>query len=246
MLVMGFEKPSSMNSLSSILVHCNQFLSLLEAAGSFDPGAPKPRNRDMRLVCRRVISRGWSMVDFSIAHPGSSREWLLFPTRALSAFRFNDGKLSLLDTDTTYHRSSLDEGHKAQAPDFNVMKGWIASCRSNHSASCGKKPQSGVGPVRLIDCEGRQLCLDVDKPYVCLSYVWGAHEATHGISGGLLLEPLPQTVSDAMAVTLKIGFRYLWVDRYCIDQNDAEAKHSAILNMDRICKSTPAFAAHSP
>jgi hypothetical protein len=37
-----------------------------------------------------------------------------------------------------------------------------------------------------------------------------------------------------MFVTLKLGMRYLWVDRYCINQDDPEEKHGAIRNKDSI------------
>lgn len=93
-----------------------------------------------------------------------------------------------------------------------------------------------MGPRRLIDCEVRQLCDGGNKPYLCLSYVWGKIHAAHGASDGSLPENLPQTIIDAITVTLNIGYRYLWVDRYCIDQADLEAKHDAIQNMDVICK----------
>ncbi|CAN9083409.1 unnamed protein product [Alternaria alternata] len=49
-----------------------------------------------------------------------------------------------------------------------------------------------------------------------------------------MLANIPQTVSDAMCVTLKLGMRYLWVDRHCIDQENREEKHDAIRNMDSI------------
>ena len=34
----------------------------------------------------------------------------------------------------------------------------------------------------------------------------------------------PRVITDAMTATVELGWQYLWVDRYCIDQND-EAKH---------------------
>jgi hypothetical protein len=41
-----------------------------------------------------------------------------------------------------------------------------------------------------------------------------------------------------MYFTLKIGLTYLWVDRYCIDQNNTEEKHDNIRNMEAICNLT--------
>jgi hypothetical protein len=33
----------------------------------------------------------------------------------------------------------------------------------------------------------------------------------------LLPTALPDTIEDAIAVVIQLDFRYLWVDRYCID-----------------------------
>lgn len=41
-------------------------------------------------------------------------------------------------------------------------------------------------------------------------------------------------VQDAIIATQRLGWRYLWVDRYCIDQDDDEDKHDQIRAMDRI------------
>ncbi|KAJ4293350.1 hypothetical protein N0V90_008632 [Kalmusia sp. IMI 367209] len=40
-----------------------------------------------------------------------------------------------------------------------------------------------------------------------------------------------------MHVTRQLSFRYLWVDRYCIDQNDRNDKHTQIAQMDLIYSS---------
>jgi hypothetical protein len=47
-------------------------------------------------------------------------------------------------------------------------------------------------------------------------------------------EQLPKTIEDAMSVALDLGIPHLWVDRYCIDQNDDTAKQNTIRNMGAI------------
>jgi hypothetical protein len=47
---------------------------------------------------------------------------------------------------------------------------------------------------------------------------------------------LPLTVEDAITVTKAIGFQYLWVDQYCIDQGDEKEKQRQIQQMDLIYK----------
>ncbi|KAF4631515.1 hypothetical protein G7Y89_g6616 [Cudoniella acicularis] len=45
---------------------------------------------------------------------------------------------------------------------------------------------------------------------------------------------LPNTIKDAMTMTKRLGFRYLWIDRYCIDQNNEERKLNQCAKMDLI------------
>ena len=45
---------------------------------------------------------------------------------------------------------------------------------------------------------------------------------------------LPRTVGDTILVTLKLGYHYLWADRYCIDQNDGRDKALQINQMDLV------------
>jgi hypothetical protein len=96
--------------------------------------------------------------------------------------------------------------------------------------------------------------------YVALSYVWGLenpgrkcrHEEVKG--GELIIGKIPsgehpryhlrnsldlvrnhpcQTVKDCIELVKKIGFRYLWVDEYCIGSN-ARQREFHINQMDRI------------
>ncbi|KAI3339550.1 HET-domain-containing protein [Ustulina deusta] len=85
-------------------------------------------------------------------------------------------------------------------------------------------------PLLVIDCSTRKLVPTSRQcEYFALSYVWGpasaaaataAAETTQGSSDDLPAR-LPATVEDAMKVVAELGFRYLWVDKYCLDQNNA-------------------------
>ena len=65
-----------------------------------------------------------------------------------------------------------------------------------------------------------------DDVYVVLSYVWGpaqtytlktsSHEE---LRRGLDPARLPKTLRDAMEVTARLGFRYIWIDALCIIQD---------------------------
>ncbi|KAF1846244.1 HET-domain-containing protein [Cucurbitaria berberidis CBS 394.84] len=110
----------------------------------------------------------------------------------------------------------------------------IKLCESEHSAMCGRSFAREFKPTRLIDCKTSALCAASNSQYACLSYVWGDAPVDNATSNNQTLAKIPQTVSDAMFVTLQLGMRYLWVDRYCIDQDNLEEKHDAIRNMDSI------------
>jgi hypothetical protein len=86
------------------------------------------------------------------------------------------------------------------------------------------KGPSTVRYQYLIECQTRTLVPAEDHPYVALSYVWGP---IHGIfkftdDSEQLPTKLPRTIEDAITVTQKLDFRYLWVDRYCINQQPDE------------------------
>src|SRR6202034_273621 len=104
--------------------------------------------------------------------------------------------------------------------------------------------------MKLVDVKNRMIVPDnKSAPYVALSYVWGLNQANKSetskgsgrkrpreTSGSnTLYTPLPKhvpkTIEDAMEFVEQLGLKYLWVDRYCVDQQDNEAKQAQIENM---------------
>lgn len=88
----------------------------------------------------------------------------------------------------------------------------------------------------MINCSTRQIELATKTcRHVALSYVWGppvTQPREDNLNGGL--PNLPRTVEDAILVTLQLGYHYLRVDRYCIDQNHGDDKKIQINQMDLI------------
>ena len=76
---------------------------------------------------------------------------------------------------------------------------------------------------------------------MALSYVWGTQPSKIEADGPhyneLSERRYPLTVQDATEVVRRLGKRYLWVDRYCIDQGNETEKDSMLLNMDIIYES---------
>ncbi|RYP46064.1 hypothetical protein DL768_007690 [Monosporascus sp. mg162] len=88
----------------------------------------------------------------------------------------------------------------------------------------------------VIDCHTRTI---IDTPDGCefaaLSYVWGATRGRESVSTTECLpQDMPQTISDAMLVVRKLDLRYLWVDKYCIDQHNESELASQVSVMDLV------------
>lgn len=87
-------------------------------------------------------------------------------------------------------------------------------------------------PKRVIDVVGKPHLL-VTKgecgQYAALSYCWGhpqhdilmlTSSRLRDLQSEIPMEQLPKTIRDAISVTKDLGFRYLWVDRLCIIQDN--------------------------
>lgn len=66
-------------------------------------------------------------------------------------------------------------------------------------------------------------------PYITLSYCWGGGapfvltmENLEMTMRGIEIEMLSKTIADAVMITRRLGYRYLWVDSLCIIQNSTE------------------------
>jgi hypothetical protein len=127
--------------------------------------------------------------------------------------------------------------------DDAVVRAWLSACKKNHGNSCNAS--QNMPGLLLIDCVNLQLHrASKQDEYVALSYVWAkpAPGSTVGSSfpmtdGELQLPPmerLSQVIKDAISVTKQLHFRYLWIDKYCINQHDASIKKHQIDNMDLI------------
>lgn len=110
----------------------------------------------------------------------------------------------------------------------------VNRCSEYHyQYGCVVLKRAPIQGLRVIDCLGNKVIMPPDDcTYLALSYVWGANPGSNETyEFPELPKVLEQTIQDAVTVTVKLGFRYLWVDRYCIDQKDASAKHHQIQQM---------------
>jgi hypothetical protein len=121
--------------------------------------------------------------------------------------------------------------------DFQLLKGWIAFCQQFHPTKCKINKNNYLSPLKVIDCRMRSV---IEAPpncmYAALSYVWGPqHEKSDQHTGNFRLPSMvPRTIDDAISLVQVLGWNYLWVDRYCIDQNDDNDKREQIGRMGEI------------
>jgi len=117
------------------------------------------------------------------------------------------------------------------SPDYGAANGWLQFCAAYHRGLCTRPSldtTQALPGFRLIDCESTPPTIQaasLSAKYAALSYVWGRT----GITASW-----PKVVLDAITVTKRLGFRYLWVDRFCIDQENPQEKHFLISKMASI------------
>lgn len=135
------------------------------------------------------------------------------------------------------HRPSKDLLSEAH---IDLINSWRHQCEAEHE-SCRRTGYDELLPGRVLelldpsdDKKGVRLIETGRKmrgTYACLSYCWGSSETQIGqttrenLSRYLQHIPfneLPPTVIDAILLCFKLGFRFLWVDRLCIVQDDQE------------------------
>ncbi|KAH7396140.1 hypothetical protein BKA66DRAFT_509226 [Pyrenochaeta sp. MPI-SDFR-AT-0127] len=88
---------------------------------------------------------------------------------------------------------------------------WLEYCRYQHRGYCDYQSPSAATSIpgfKLIDYETRKLSRHREQvDYVALSYPF-------------ITKPAARVIEDVIAVTRTLGFKYLWIYRYCISQID--------------------------
>ena len=117
-----------------------------------------------------------------------------------------------------------------------VPKAWIDFCKKNHaSEACGRTAKN-VENLHLVDCQDRRVVaaadLSGDVEYATLSYVSDDLSDSSTLqldttNDSLVMDLpniIPQVFLDGLALSRSLGYRYLWIDRYCIPKDDLAAK----------------------
>lgn len=119
--------------------------------------------------------------------------------------------------------------NRLQHIDYQAIRHTIDRMRASSARNVDQSPTS----LRVIDCLSLQIVsLPLGHQYVALSYVWGSYGTSN--KDTFDIRQAPATIQDAISAAQELGYRYLWVDRYCIDQSDHAQKHSIIQQMGKV------------
>ena len=125
---------------------------------------------------------------------------------------------------------------------YSRVQQWLEKCQTLHAKTCGRREIFSLVRVVCIDCYTREVGeIASGEMYLALSYVWGPTSAgqyeqnTEDSSSRLLpTNGVPRIVEDAMQVVRELGLRYLWVDKFCIDQHHSNIRQQQIEAMNYI------------
>ncbi|PQE21273.1 heterokaryon incompatibility protein [Rutstroemia sp. NJR-2017a WRK4] len=124
---------------------------------------------------------------------------------------------------------------------FQLARAWLTECTSHHEL-CNSVVDLHDLPTRLIHIAGEdnetfkvRLCvskdLNLETQYLTLSHVWGdlknqftlkTSNFEELVNEGICWQRLPKTFQDAVLITHRLGFEYLWIDSLCIIQDSIE------------------------
>ncbi|KAF2839465.1 HET-domain-containing protein, partial [Patellaria atrata CBS 101060] len=129
---------------------------------------------------------------------------------------------------------------------MSLAAAWLKECATEHDDCSHHGRTVPALPSRVIDVSDPvRPVLKIPhwerKPYVTLSYCWGdsarfmtRKENLEEHKKRLPLESMPKTFRDAIAVTVRLGFRYLWIDAICLVQDWPEDVERGMSNMGAI------------
>ncbi|KAJ3531622.1 hypothetical protein NM208_g8796 [Fusarium decemcellulare] len=156
-----------------------------------------------------------------------------------------------------YSTSNINPHLKSVEPweiplfDPGLVKKWILGCTKLHGVECKRNMQTKTADLppgfRVINLTTMNVVEPTSEvTYVALSYMWPPEKESERVQlenknldilekqAGLENIALPPIITDAMLLCKQLGETYLWIDRFCIIQDDPKSKHSQIRGMDKI------------
>jgi hypothetical protein len=161
--------------------------------------------------------------------------WRLLPFSVSTYLDATSLWLTVADNDASKEVSTRPVNLRPSEEDSLSLAGaWLKTCLETHQ-TC-PKPKANFKPSRIIEIKQvrgqRHLRLseakfDPPEPYAALSYCWGGDQHMKTTSKNILrhrtrinMQDLPVTVRDAILVADRLGILKVWVDAFCIIQDD--------------------------
>ncbi|KAE8409955.1 heterokaryon incompatibility protein-domain-containing protein [Aspergillus pseudonomiae] len=189
----------------------------------FTPNALKDEDR-MYIIVRSAPGQAMDCsLSAPLAQPRCARNWGLF--QILADHRNPWKTIAKISSSPRY---VLTDEHR----DWYLS--WVQECLENHP----KCQRPSAMPTRLIDLgedDKAVMCLrdNINRkaPYIALSHNWQFSEARKSMTlkenyesrkRFLPQQGLSQTFHDTIKFTRWLGVRYLWIDTFCIIQDDPD------------------------
>ena len=128
-----------------------------------------------------------------------------------------------------------------------MINNWLDHCRLNHQDCPKEELKPTPLPTRVLDVkeDGSDPSLFITNSrmgqYLALSHCWGTSKSlvttTKNLQNHIACVPmvdLPRNFQDAVIVTRRLGFRYLWVDSLCILQDSESDWLQESVNMGSV------------
>jgi len=116
------------------------------------------------------------------------------------------------------------------------MSEWLRQCLTQHEECCTTRVSHL--PTRVIDVNSSggsnadPFLVETQQRYgewIALSYCWGSSKALrttletiHHFYKRIPMCDMPKTLRDAVIITRRLGYQYLWIDSLCIIQDSEE------------------------
>lgn len=144
-------------------------------------------------------------------------------------------------------RMNAPSGDTSSTEAFTRLKSWISRCETEHTLC--RPAKNRPLPRRVLKIEGIQplrVRLVEDCPqrenYACLSHRWGPQTEKNSLKRhnlhlyktGVPEENLYPLVKDAIEAAFRLDLRFIWIDCYCIIQDDMKDWEMAAAQMASI------------
>ncbi|KAK6827515.1 HET-domain-containing protein [Apiospora arundinis] len=169
------------------------------------------------------------LITIECSGAGSMRGYSLpvFPSHGAESMR---GSIRAITPKTSLSKNTGDD------ETFEIAEAWLQKCLKEHKMCAENDDEARiVRPRRLLHLGDTISLVDsqvaAGQDYVALSHCWGRHpehvprlehKTEAKLRAGVELSFLPKTFQHAVAITRRLGYRFLWIDSLCIVQDSTD------------------------